>query len=154
MKKLLYLCAVIALASCSSKSETEKMIEKYMDENSKVPGSYKPVSTTELDSAFNNPMVTAEYRAMDAVCDSLDEEWSKAVEDADFGLMDEIDAKRKSVRDAQDRYLETHPNGDFIGWSCDHQYIAKNAMGVEIRGTVHVLFNKEKTEIVSIKEKK
>lgn len=161
MKKLFFAVAAIVLASCSggsggtvsSEPSFEDLIEEFMEEYIKVPGSYKPISTTELDSAFASPLVDDEYLAMDSVLSALNTQWYKALDDGDYEMVQEIEIMKDSVRICEENYLKTHKNGKFIGWSCDHEFIAKNALGVELKQKVHVLFNKEKTEIVSVKSK-
>lgn len=159
MKKTLIFIAACSIVMLSCSSKHESMIRDYMEKTVKVPGSYQPISTTELDSAFATPMVDDEYLALDSIAEALRmksmELLDKDIDNFDSVrvIMDSLDEKRKELVKMQEEYLDTHSRGRFIGFACDHEFTAKNELGVDIRNVVRVLFDSEMSRIIDVTTK-
>ena len=134
MSRFLYVIVLFLCISCQEKHE--KVINEYLDQHLKDPGSYECVElgTPKLVTPMSIAFVEITKRAslgefpMDSVNSKLDQ------------------AKAMFEKNGTNPY-------DTLGWSVEHTYRAKNSYGAYELSKVVYTLNKDQSEIIKIQSK-
>jgi len=153
----------VCLFSCSPSKEdrAKKLIKEYMMENLKDPSSYQPVSFSKMDSVYSSYLETEEYeklygknglqsifkmKSMEFEAQSSVAETKKET----VRLLDSALYYSKKYDELESVYSEkvnSYQGKEFIGWSLNLKYRAKNSFGGLDFGEKYFRFDKDVTKI-------
>lgn len=125
MKKMLFICLTLLLASCQE--PYEKAIDKYYQSHLKDAGSYEVVSTSNTPQKLTpTSYIVFQYENSGKV------------------LLEKLETFR-----AYCKKQGKDPN-EFIGYYVEHEYRAKNSFGAKITHKDRIYFDKELKQIINV----
>lgn len=155
MKGHLIIFSCLILLSCQTTSpnqEIEDKVEKYIKSIHRDNSSYKPITFSEVDSAFTSVKNTSEYKRRSASAGGFE-----AL--AYICLMEEDDSTKFKLYMDTSRYynsicdsLKSIFNPDFIGWKIQHIYQTKNQKNESVVNNFIFYFDKELQQIVNTEQ--
>lgn len=125
MKKMLFICLTLLLASCQE--PYEKAIDKYYQSHLKDAGSYEVVSTSNTPQKLTpTSYIVFQYENSGKV------------------LLEKLETFRANCKEQG-----KDPN-EFIGYYVEHEYRAKNSFGAKITHKDRIYFDKELKQIINV----
>jgi hypothetical protein len=176
MKRIFFnLLIIMFLVSCSNpEKKSKELIKQYMKEHLNDFGSYEPVKYGTLDSAFTSAMDTEDwgkydkkYLEFEEKANKETEKMNKLIDNMGFHslytykedkftmetLKKNVNQDTDSMRFYNNKMKIMHENfvKEFKGWTLNHTYRAKNALGNKVIGNIVFVFDKEIDKIIDVK---